>query len=666
MSMLEETELNWNPQAALNTATEDALSPKAIEWFKTTIADKMKRPGTTYQVELAPSEDEYLDWDKPLSEQSEFVRNVLSGVSFEYPINDGTKGEDVYLHTSLDSSRGIENTGYKAASDYLNSIGIRGIRYLDGNSRGNGAYQVTLSIKGKEYSSTKFQTKDQAEEYASEKRDEGFSAVVDIEGDRIPADTEPENWLEEIGAYAIEIYNRGEQLPGSIRKWVEDFLSAIRSAIISSKHMPERAKLMAMKALKPQDLSRLAIAGLKAKANGIQAQGRQAMAYSKQYDLENSEDSISIEGIESLSSEDAINEAERVFLSSFPESTRTYSRKSPTARSAKASSDRARWEFGADARRTRGIASVLGPFSGYITHEVKSKGLDGKENILVQVYGNEQVDAGLDYAPALSMTIDENGEFSIYGPPSGSKLYKDFSKRGWAEPTRDANGNPHETVDGGFWTKLTGATRQQSIDLLGDAHARALDWLGVEHLGIHRKRTTGATGNTTGREGALYFSRAKPEQSGFIYGSEAREKVAVINRSLLGKAKVVVVGRNDPLPQEIESAAADAGVTRAGFGGVIYKNTAYIVEESIKSLEHLELDSFICQPLSRVTGCAPLGTLQPADASFDAATATQPTTGRRVIIRDSSLTKTGGSAVPRTTSNEGVVHTSETPGSQPP
>ena len=33
-----------------------------------------KRTGKLYQVELAPKEDEYLLWDRPLSEQSEKVK----------------------------------------------------------------------------------------------------------------------------------------------------------------------------------------------------------------------------------------------------------------------------------------------------------------------------------------------------------------------------------------------------------------------------------------------------------------------------------------------------------------------------------------------------------------------------------------------------------------
>lgn len=223
--------------------------------------------------------------------------------------------------------------------------------------------------------------------------------------------------------------------------------------------------------------------------------------------LDNPDDTINIEGIESLlSDENAITKAESVFLSAFPKSTRTYRRTAPTARAAKAASDTARFELGTDAGGTRRVNSVLGAFTGYETREIVAKGLDGKEHLIVQVFGKEQIEAGFDHAPALVMTVDLDGEFSIYGPPSSSTLYQQLSRHGWAEPARDAEGTPHATLDGGFWTKLTGATRKQSIELMGDAHARALEWLGVDHVGLHWKRTTGATGSKEGREGAIYFS----------------------------------------------------------------------------------------------------------------------------------------------------------------
>ena len=96
----------------------------------------------------------------------------------------------------------------------------------------------------------------------------------------VPADTKAENVAEEIGAYAIEQHINGGNIPGALTRWAQNFLSAIRAAIIQ--HMPNgKLKSWAIANITAQDLSNLAIAGLKAKAQGqLQAQGREAMAYS--------------------------------------------------------------------------------------------------------------------------------------------------------------------------------------------------------------------------------------------------------------------------------------------------------------------------------------------------------------------------------------------------
>ena len=96
----------------------------------------------------------------------------------------------------------------------------------------------------------------------------------------IPSDTKAEHRTEEIAAYSIEQYVNGAKQPNIIKRWVESLLSAIRTAIIQ--RMPNgKLKLWAIGNLQPQDLANLAIAGLKAKAQGqLQAQGREAMAYS--------------------------------------------------------------------------------------------------------------------------------------------------------------------------------------------------------------------------------------------------------------------------------------------------------------------------------------------------------------------------------------------------
>jgi len=116
--------------------------------------------GRLYKVELAPQEDEYLLWDKPLSEQSEKVKEALkdafdiitnktsnyrraSELSREYEksLAAGYSASDLYgtigdLLAEITDEE-IDNK-QKAASNYLHSLGIRGIKYLDGTSRGKG------------------------------------------------------------------------------------------------------------------------------------------------------------------------------------------------------------------------------------------------------------------------------------------------------------------------------------------------------------------------------------------------------------------------------------------------------------------------------------------------------------------------------------------------
>lgn len=97
-----------------------------------------------YEVDLTPKPDEYLLWDKPLSEQSEKVKDIL--IRDGYTESDFSRnGEDIYVGISASQARKSKSgTGSvikrndKAASKYLHSLGIRGIKYLDGSSRGSG------------------------------------------------------------------------------------------------------------------------------------------------------------------------------------------------------------------------------------------------------------------------------------------------------------------------------------------------------------------------------------------------------------------------------------------------------------------------------------------------------------------------------------------------
>jgi hypothetical protein len=87
--------------------------------------------GQLYEVDI-PEDSEMLLWDKPLSEQPAKVREALKSL----PKYDSyyTGGRFYEAVSSEWASRG----GSKAASEALMAAGVKGIKYLDGDSRGAG------------------------------------------------------------------------------------------------------------------------------------------------------------------------------------------------------------------------------------------------------------------------------------------------------------------------------------------------------------------------------------------------------------------------------------------------------------------------------------------------------------------------------------------------
>lgn len=128
-----------------------------------------KPSGAKYKVDLKPEESDYLLWDKPLSEQSEKIRTQLADglkelrttvANVRQSLREGKGNEDFLraqrnsLDAKIDKLRLAEDIpdihgrdfydelrtqfGQREASEILHSLGIRGIKYLDGSSRGKG------------------------------------------------------------------------------------------------------------------------------------------------------------------------------------------------------------------------------------------------------------------------------------------------------------------------------------------------------------------------------------------------------------------------------------------------------------------------------------------------------------------------------------------------
>ena len=119
-----------------------------------------KDKGRLYHVEI-PNDDEYLLWDKPLSEQPEKVRAAIERLKGgDKPVESLTDDELVAALGGLEQTFGDkEKTGQgfyrelgalkgsdQAASLALHNAGIAGIKYLDGGSRsaGDGSFNYVV------------------------------------------------------------------------------------------------------------------------------------------------------------------------------------------------------------------------------------------------------------------------------------------------------------------------------------------------------------------------------------------------------------------------------------------------------------------------------------------------------------------------------------------
>jgi len=135
--------------------------------------------GNLYKVDIP---DEYipnmLDWDKPISEQSQTIQTaaqqLMLGIKKLATEADLSKLNGQGLYKLYQQYRG-NNPDF--ASEGMNELGIKGIRYLDEGSRGK-PYAVAISTKKGPYAESNFATKEQAEEYIKEKQAEGFKTEL--------------------------------------------------------------------------------------------------------------------------------------------------------------------------------------------------------------------------------------------------------------------------------------------------------------------------------------------------------------------------------------------------------------------------------------------------------------------------------------------------------
>ncbi|MFT6550457.1 MAG: hypothetical protein ACJA1I_000485 [Zhongshania marina] len=107
------------------------------EYYRDYQTDGDSSKGNLYQADI-PEDNELLDWDKPLSEQSAKIKSAFSNAAGNLGRFKNDTGGEAYLRLAVDfggvnAPRSMD--AGKQASMVLSSVGIPGLRYSDAGSR---------------------------------------------------------------------------------------------------------------------------------------------------------------------------------------------------------------------------------------------------------------------------------------------------------------------------------------------------------------------------------------------------------------------------------------------------------------------------------------------------------------------------------------------------
>jgi len=132
-ALIEMLSFNRSPNDILSYAEDVGYSPAVIDWFKTDVIPQTKMPGYLYTHDLSDEAvARMLDWDKPLSQQSQHVKDALG--KSDYAFRDMAYD----LTGDPDPTGGyIARTGMnpKEFAEHMRSLGVPGVKYLDQDSR---------------------------------------------------------------------------------------------------------------------------------------------------------------------------------------------------------------------------------------------------------------------------------------------------------------------------------------------------------------------------------------------------------------------------------------------------------------------------------------------------------------------------------------------------
>jgi hypothetical protein len=137
--------LDWDKEAAKAQWKNEGLGAQVIQAIDKLDLQKIKKPGNLYKVDI-PDEQipNMLDWDKPFKDQNKAVQQAIKQIEPKIrQINPNLNVENLDGKGIYQAYQQYRGNQPDFASEGLNEIGIKGIRYLDQGSRNPGFSSLT-------------------------------------------------------------------------------------------------------------------------------------------------------------------------------------------------------------------------------------------------------------------------------------------------------------------------------------------------------------------------------------------------------------------------------------------------------------------------------------------------------------------------------------------
>jgi len=207
--------------------------------------------GHVYRAKITRAPEEFLDWDKPLSEQSQHVQEAIKKIAAKHNVEPdmNISGEEAYnsLATHLapeniPNERAAIKTGQPEASKILSEFGVAGIKYLDQFSRDQLEKPFAVEHKSGDLAKrSTFRTREEAERHlAGQERaakamaEQGFPSEVGDYSIKDLTGTGTRNFVVFSDKDVIATHRGEQELPPAVQRILDTPAGQLSAAVKKS------------------------------------------------------------------------------------------------------------------------------------------------------------------------------------------------------------------------------------------------------------------------------------------------------------------------------------------------------------------------------------------------------------------------------------------------